>query len=208
MIDKIKELREKSKKRKFKQTFDLIVNIKGLDLKKPENRINSDFILPSGRGKIPKIVLFSDTLTAKAKGNVDLIIDKNEIAGLVKNKKKFKKIANDYEFFFGEAPLMPQIGKAFGTVLGPRGKVPKPVPPQADVKAFTEGAKKAVRIVLKENPVIHVPVGTEEMPDEDIKKNIEAVLNFVKDKLPKGRSNIKNVYLKLTMSKPVKLEMI
>ena len=207
MLDKVKEAREKAKKRKFSQTFDLIINVKGLDLKNPTNRFNLDFVLPSGRGKDPKTVLIADTLAAKGKEAVDLVVTKADIEPLSKDKKRFKKIANEYDFFFGEVSLMPLIGKTFGTVLGPRQKVPKPVPPNVDIKAFTAASKKAVKIILKENPVIHVAIGTEAMGDEDIAKNAEAVLNALRDKLPKGKNNIKNAYLKLTMGKPIKLEL-
>jgi len=207
MLEEVKKVRENSKKRKFSQTFDLVINLKSLDLKKPENRINSEFVLPAGRGKDPKIGIFADALTNKAKEEkLDVIITKDEIDGLIKNKKKLKTYANKVDFFLGEAPLMPTIGKNFGTVLGPRDKVPKPIPPAAELKPFVIAAKKTIKIRIKESPHIQIPVGLENMKDEDIVKNVESVLNFVRDKLPKGRTNIKNAFLKLTMGKPVKLD--
>ena len=118
-----------------------------------------------------------------------------------------KRIANDHDFFFGEAPLMPQIGKSLGTVLGPRGKVPKPIPPKGNIEPLLRASKRMVRIALKETPVIYVVVGSEKMPDDDIAENAKAVHSFVKDKLPKGKNNIKSMLIKLTMGKPVKLSL-
>ena len=62
--------------------------------------------------------------------------------------------------------------------------------------------------MLKETPVISVPVGIETMKDEDIATNIEAVFNAIKERLPKGQNNIKSVMLKLTMGRPVKIKVM
>jgi len=207
ILERIKEAKEKSKKRRFKQTWDFSINLKGIDLKKPENRFSVDFALPEGRGKDTKVVIFADSLASEARKIADLVITKEQIESFAKNKKKVKEIANKYDWFFGEAPLMPLIAKAFGTILGPRGKIPKPIPPKANLESLVQAARKMVRVSLKGSPVIHVPVGTEDMPEEKIAANIQAVYNFAKEKLPKGRTNIKSTQIKLTMGKPVKLKL-
>ena len=100
---------------------------------------------------------------------------------------------------------MPLIGKTLGQVLGPKGKMPKPLPPNANLKAFAEAAKKSVRIKLATTPVIHVPMGSDKMTDDQIANNINSLINFVKEKLPKGKNNIKSAYIKLTMGPAIKL---
>lgn len=204
--EKIKQAREGSKKRKFKQSWDFSVNLKGLDLKKPENRFNSEFLLPEGRGKDLKVAFIADSLAAEAKKHADLVITKSEIESLGKNKKKLKNILNDYDWFYAEASLMPLIGKSLGIVMGPRNKLPKPVPPKVSVEPFVKRARNMVRVVLKETPVIQVTVGAEDMEDGKIVKNTQAVYNFIKEKLPKGKNNIRSMHIKLTMGKPIKLE--
>lgn len=208
IIEKLKEAKENSKARKFTQTWDFSLNLKGLNLKKPENRFNFEFMLPEGRGKDQKVAFIVDTLESEAKKHADFVITKIQIESLKKNKKKLKKIANEYDWFFGEASLMPQIGKSFGVIFGPRGKVPKPIPPKVNIEPFVQRAKRSVRIFVKDSPVVHVSVGTDKMEDEKIAKNIDAVYSAVKEKLPKGRTNIKSMYLKLTMGKPVKLDIV
>jgi len=205
-LEKIKEAREKSKKRKFTQSWDISINLRGIDLRKPESRLNLEFVLPEGRGKENKVAVITDSLEAEAKKSADLVIKKSEIDSLVKNKKKLKQIANEYDFFLGEVSLMPVIGKSLGLVLGPRGKMPKPIPPKISVEHLVKRAKKTIKVVLKESPVIHTSIGTEDMPEEKVAKNAEALFDFVVDKLPKGRNNIKSVFIKLTMGKPIKLE--
>ena len=205
--DGIKKAREFAKKRKFIQTWDLAISMKGLNLKKPENRFSAEFVLPNGLGKPVKVGVIADTLAASAeKAGADLVVRKGELDALVKDKKKVKKIANEIDWFFGEISLMAQVGKTLGTVLGPRGKIPKPLPPNADVTAAIKRARSMVRVSLKENPVVHITVGSEDMDDKAVLKNLEEVYEFVKGKLAKGMNSIRSAHLKLTMGKPVRLQ--
>lgn len=196
----IKNLRENTKKRNFAQSFDLIVNLKEINLKKPENRFTEDLFLPYGRGREAKVVLFSDTIKD---ANCE-VLTSDDIKELEKNKRAAKKLARKTDFFLAEPKLMPVIGKALGRFLAPREKMPKIV--TEDVKELVEKYKKAVRIKVKESPVVQCTVGNEGMKDEEIAENIKAVLKFLESKLPKGKNNIKEVLLKLTMSAPVRVE--
>ncbi len=207
VLDGIKKARENSKKRNFEQTWTISVNLKDINLKKPENRFSYDFSLPKGRGKPVKIAMFTDSLTTLAKKaeGIGLVVSKNEIEKLAKDRKKMKKIANEYDWFYSEVSLMPLIGKSLGAVLGPRGKVPKPVPPNAKIEPFVAMANKTIRISLKESPVVHMVIGSEKMPDDDVAANADAVLESIKEKLPKGVNNIKSVHVKLTMGPAVKV---
>lgn len=204
-LERVKEAKEKTKPRRFTQSWDFSINLKGLDLKKPENRINAEFILPEGRGKNLKVAVIADSLATDARKIADLVITKEEIDELAKNKKRLKKIANEYDKFLGEASLMPAIGKSFGIILGQRGKMPKPIPPKVKIEPFVEAARRTVKISLKETPVIHLSVGSESMSEEKVASNMEAVFNLLKERLPKGKNNIKSAYIKLTMGPPVKI---
>jgi len=205
--EKLKEARKNSQSRRFAQTWDLILNLRDMDLKKPENRINLEFFLPEGIGRELKTAFVADSLYAEAKKHADLVITRADIQALGKDKKKLKKLAREYDWWFGEASLMQLIGKELGVVLGTRGKMPKPVPPKIDVEALVKRSKSSIRIRLSTTPVIQIAVGSETMPDEKVAKNIDSVYNFIKDHLPKGRSNIKSIVVKLTMGKPVKLDL-
>ena len=199
IVELIKKLRKNSKKRNFVQTFDLIINLKDFDIKKPENRIDDFVVLPSGRGKKAKIVVFSDT-----KSDIGCkVLATEDIETIARDKKAVKKFANETDFFLAEPKMMPIVGKFLGQVLGPRGKMPKPV--TGDVKELVKKLEDSVRIVVRKNPIIQTIVGIESMKDEDIAKNVKAVIDFVEKKLPKGKQNIKSIYLKLTMSKPVRI---
>ncbi|MEE8402146.1 MAG: 50S ribosomal protein L1 [Candidatus Hydrothermarchaeaceae archaeon] len=202
----VKEVREKSKKRKFAQSIDLTINLKELDMKKPENRIDEELALPHGPGKAMKVgVLAEGELALQSKDVADIIIKKDELQKLAKNKKNAKKVANDIDFFVAQVDLMPLIGKSLGPILGPRGKMPKPVPANAPVKPIIERLKKTVRIKTRDQPVIKVVAGIEDMDDKKLAENIDAIIKFVERKLERGKDNMKSVYLKTTMGASVKL---
>ena len=202
IVDSVGKVLEESKKldRKFKQKIDLVINLKNLDLNIPKNRIDEEIILPHGRGSEAKVALFaSGELALKAKKHVDLLIKPEEIEDFSTDKGKFKKVADAHHFFIAEAPLMPTIGKTLGTVLGPRGKMPKPVPPNADVSGLVKNLRSTVKVRSKSNKTFHTIAGEETMSKEDIAENISAIIKRLESKLERGRMNIGSVYIKTTM---------
>lgn len=199
------EVKANSKKRKFVQSLDLAINL-DLDMSKPENRLNEEFPLPNERGKPVKVgVIAEGELALQAKKVADRVITKGDLEELAKNKKAAKKIVEEYDFFIAQTDLMPLVGKYLGTVMGPRGKMPKPIPVNAPVQQVVERLKRTVRIRTKEKPVIHVTVGTEDMEDKKLVENIEAVLKFLEQKLERGLAGIESVYLKTTMGQSIKI---
>ena len=200
ILEQIKNLKENSKKRNFNQTYDLIINLKDLDLKKAENKIDEIIILPKKLNKEKKITIFTDSIKKSEDFN---IISSSKIESISKNKKEISELISKSDFFFAEPKLMPIVGKFLGKYLAPRGLMPKPlVGPLESYKKY----KNAVKIKVDKQPVIHTVVGSQDMRDEDVEKNIEFLINTLKVKLPKGKNNIKEVLLKFTMSKPIKLE--
>jgi len=207
IIEAIKKARE-SKKRNFKQTFDLAINLRNIDLKKPENRIKTNITLPHDFGKDVKIGVIADTLIPQTKDLDNIIlIKKDQIESLGKNKKEAKKIANTCRSFIAEAPLMPLVGKNLGPLLAPRNKMPIPVPPTASLKPIIERASKTIRIALKDSPAIHCPIGREDMDDQKVAENVDVIIKGVINVLPKGKEQIKNFNLKLTMGENIKFNM-
>ena len=122
-----------------------------------------------------------------------------ELQAIADDKKQAKKLANKTNYFIAEAPLMAVVGKKLGTVLGPRGKMPKPIPPGADPTAMVDNLRKTVSVRTKDRMTFHAPVGTVNMPAEEIAENIEVLLKRIELKLEKGRMNIESAYVKTTM---------
>lgn len=207
-IEAIQKALDESKKleRKFKQKVDIVINLKNVDMNDAKNRIEDEIMLPHGKGEQAKIALFaSGDLALKAKSLVDLVIKPEEIEDLAKDKKKFKKMADEYDFFIAEAPLMPTIGKTLGVVLGPRGKMPKPVPPQIDLTNIAKNLRNTIRVRSKTSRALHASVGNEDMPVEKIADNIEGIVKRVESKLEQGRMNIGSIFVKTTMGPAIRI---
>ncbi len=207
ILEAVKKAKDESKPRNFTQSVDVVINIKDLDVKKPENRIDEEVFLPKGRGKQVKIAFIADgELAVQAKNaGADLVITKSELEEMGKNRKDAKKIANQYNFFVAQADLMPLVGRFLGPVLGPRKKMPKPVPASAKPDPILERLKSTVKIRIKDQPVIQAMVGSQEMEDEMIAENIEAVLGILDRNLEKGRNQIKSMYVKTSMGPVVRV---
>ncbi|MBT3463559.1 50S ribosomal protein L1 [archaeon] len=210
IIDSLKGLKEGPKK-KFKQTIDLIINLKNLDLKKPDEQVDTFLLLPRPKGKKTRVcALVGPELLDQAKKSMDSFVAQSDFENFQKNKGKAKNLAESADFFVAQANIMPKIATTFGRVFGPRGKMPNPkagciVAPNANLEAVNEKLQSTVRLLAKKQLIIQTIVGNEESPDEDVKENVKAIYNSLMHSLPQGNNNIKSVYLKYTMGKPVKL---
>jgi large subunit ribosomal protein L1 len=204
LAEAIKKALDDKGKKKFKQSVELIVNMRGIDFAKSENRLNLDIVLPKGKGgKELKSAVFAEGNMADEarRAGADLVIQPNDIAGWTA-PAKVKDLANNY-FLLAQPNLMGVVAKSLGQSLGKRGKLPKPI--TGNIKELIERSKKSVRIVSKGKylPVAQALIGTEIMEAEELLDNAETVYDAVKNKVNEG--NIKSVYVKLTMGKPVKV---
>jgi len=211
VLETLKKARESAKKRNFSQSVDLIVNLQQLDLKKPEQKVDLFVNLPKGRGKKIKVCgLFGSELRKEGEANCDKMILQEEFQALSKNKREVKRLIKEYDFFLGQANIMPLIAKNFGRSLGTKGKMPNPkagmiLPPGTPLKPIMEKMQGMIRLTTKSELVIKCQIGTESMSDEDLVENITSTYEKLSNSLPQHEHNIKNSFLKLTMGKPALL---
>ena len=138
----IQQALEEAPERGFVESIEISFTIKDVDLKIPTNRIQEEVRLPSGRGKPVKIAMFAGgEMAAKAKAGGLEVIDPSTIEDLGGDRQKARKLAKRYDFFLSEIPHMGTVGRFLGGVLGPRGKMPRPVPPTLDPSALASGLK-------------------------------------------------------------------
>jgi len=208
ILDAVKEAKEKSQKRNFNQSIELVLSLKDIDMKSSEGKLQEIIELPYSSEKQNKIcVIASGELALKAKrANVDLLIERAELEGFAGKKRDLRKIADENDFFIAEAPLMPLVGKILGPVLGPRSKMPIPVPPTADIASLIKKHRKTVIVRMRNQPILQCRVGSENMKEEEIAENIQAVLRAIEGKLKRGIKNIKLAYIKTSMGKPVSIK--
>jgi large subunit ribosomal protein L1 len=208
ILEAIKQAKTKSGGKKFNQTVDMILDITEIDMKAPEGKIQEVVELPKPTGKPNKIcVVASGEFALKARNaQADFVIERADLEGLAGKKKDLRKLAESYDIFVSEAPLMPLVGRILGPVLGPRGKMPIPVPPNADINAILARNRKTVVVRMRAQPIIQVSFGTEKMSDEDLVENAQTILRVLDGKLKRGLKNVKYVFIKTSMGEPVKIK--
>lgn len=198
---------ESAPKRKFSESVDLAINLKNIDLSQPKNRINETILLPNGRGKSTKVAVFAKgDLAIKAQnGGADLLIYPDDISKIGSDKKQMRAISRGIDFFLAEAPLMPSIGKSFGPILGPKGKMPDPIPSTADPAPIIDRLKRTTKVRSKDKITFHALVGNMQMLPDEIAANVEAVISAIESKLEKGAQNISSIFVKTTMGPAVRV---
>jgi len=203
----IKEAIENAPERKFVESIDIQFTIKDVDLKNPTNRIKEEVRLPSGRGRDVRIAMFAagEAATRAREAGIH-VITPPEIEDLGGNKGRAKKIGNQFDFFLSEVPHMGLIGRYLGTVLGPRGKMPRPVPPTLDPAAIATGLKTTVVVKSGDKMTFHSTIGTVGQTQEELLANAMEVYNRVIGRLERGAGNIRSLFIKTTMGPSTRVE--
>jgi len=205
----IQQALDDSPERKFVESVEIAFTLKDVDLKNPANRIQEEIRLPSGRGKPIRITMFAGgEMATKAKAAGIDIIDPATIEDIAGNRQQARKIANKSDFFLSEIPHMGTVGRFLGVVLGPRGKMPRPVPPNLDPGMIAAGLKDTAVVRSRDRITFHTAVGSREQGLDDLTTNAMAVWNRVTGKLERGADNIRSCYIKTSMGPSVKVEVI
>ncbi|RTZ93637.1 MAG: 50S ribosomal protein L1 [Candidatus Poseidoniales archaeon] len=200
---------DESPERKFVESIEIAFTLKDVDLKNPANRIQEEVRLPSGRGKPIRITMFAGgEMATKAKAAGIDVIDPATIEDLGGNRQMARNIANKSDFFLSEIPHMGTIGRFLGVVLGPRGKMPRPVPPNLDPARIAAGLKDTAVIRSRDRITFHTAVGSREQGLDELTANAMAVWNRVTGKLERGAGNIRSCYVKTSMGPSVKVEVV
>ena len=210
VLDALDKLKMSSQKREFSQSIDLIIALKELDFKKTEQQVEMFLSLPHNNGKKIKVcALVGAELNDDAKKVFDLVIIQDDFQKY--DKKKARSLAGQYDFFIAQANIMTKVAATFGRYLGVRGKMPNPkagcvVPPRGvNLASLYEKLQTTMKVSAKKVPLIQMRAGTEAMPPEHVADNVMFVYDQLIHHLPAEKHNIKAIYLKYTMSKPIKL---
>lgn len=213
ILDAIKLAKEVSKKRNFKQGFDLVINLKNLNLKKPEENLllftQLNHPIPNKKTKIAAFVDYD--LEKQAKEACDLVILKDEFPKYELKKRELKKLGRAYDYFIAQADIMPKVATLAGRILGPIGKMPNPkiggvVPGNLpSIKPITDRLRTTIKLQTKNELTIKTAVGNEDMKDDDVADNVLALYNFILHSLPQEKNNIKSVLVKLSMGSAVEI---
>jgi large subunit ribosomal protein L1 len=205
IVKMVTEAKSTDKERKFKQSVEMYIILKDIDVKKGFV-MNETIQLPKKLSTPTTVcVMAGGDMGLKAKSaNADRVLSGEEINAVAANKRQARKFINNYDFFLADTQLMTTVGKVLGQLLGPRGKMPVPVPFNAPIESFLDRFRSSIRVKVKNSLSIACKIGDESMPDEDLAANAHAILAAVEKKLPSGDRNIRRVILKTSMGKPIK----
>ncbi len=205
--DAIQKALETSPKRKFKQAVELIIVLRDVDVKSPEGRIREIVFMPYPINKDVKICVVADgdmALKARDAGAYK-VITRDELTRIQGNRKEAKRIAQQCDWVLVRADLMPLVGRILGPALGPRGKIPIPVPMNADITVLLKKYKAATMIRTKDQPQVMCRIGTEDMSIDQLVENAIAVLSSLEGKLKNPLYNIGKLIVKTTMGPPIEV---
>ena len=207
LVEVIKKAKESDKTRKFQQSIEMILVFKDIDVKKGF-AISETVQLPKKMSKSASVcIIATGDLGIMAKNaKADRVMNEAELVQLGKNKRESRKVINKYDFFLADTKLMPTVGKVLGQLLGPRGKMPTPIPFNAPVEALLERFRTSVGVKVKGSLSLSCKIGEESMEDADLAANANTIAAAIEKKLPNGDKNIRKIMIKTTMGKAVKLE--
>src|SRR6478609_311634 len=202
----IKRARETTPKRNFTQSAELTLVLKDIDVKKGFS-LNETVVLPNPtKNGASLCVLGSGDLGLRAKrAGVDTVMEPDSIDRLGSNKRDARKIVRGHDFFLADASLMSSVGRSLGQFLGPKGKMPTPLPYGAPIENIASRLRSSIRVRSKNQLNLSVKIGDEKMDDMQLTANAVAIISAIEKKLPQGEKNIRNAIIKFTMGKPAKL---
>ncbi len=204
--DAVEKALKLGKKRNFKESIDLIVVLKDIDVRSPEGRIREIVVLPHKPKKEAKICVVAEgDMALKAKELGLTVYTRSDLQAMRGDKKATRKVAENCDWVLVRADLMGIAGGTLGPALGPRGKAPIPIPPNADISQIVERYSRAVWVRVRNQPQIMCRIGTQDMSVDEISENIKAVLNTLMNRL--GPQKIEKVLVKRTMGMPVEVSL-
>jgi len=202
----IEHARRDYKKRNFNQSIDVTIVLKDIDVKKGFS-FNEVVHLPNklSRQATICVVASGEMGTRARRAEADRIIEVEELDRLGTNKKEAKKLAKAYDFFVSDTSLMSTVGRSLGQFLGPKGKMPTPIPYGAPIESILNRLRSSVRVRVRNQLNVSTKIGDEKMDDKQLIQNASAILSIVEKKLPQGDKNIRNTFVKYTMGNAIGL---
>ena len=190
--------------RRFDESVDVVVRL-GVDPRKADQMLRGTVSLPSGTGKEVRVAVFAqgEAATTAREAGADFV-GSDDLAEQVSGGM------TDFDVAIATPDMMPVVGK-LGRILGPRGLMPNPKTGTVTndvVRTIEEfkGGKVEYRTDRFAN--VHVPIGRASFAEEDLLKNLRAVvaeLQRAKPPAAKGKY-VKKMVLSSSMGPGVRID--
>ena len=208
VLECIKDMREKTKERKFTQTIELQIALKDYDPQK-DKRFTGSVRLPNGPRPNMKICIIADQKHQDEAAAAQIpgldVTSMDNLKKFNKDKKQIKKWAKGYSLLLVTDALVKKVPVVLGPVLSRIGMFPQPVSHAEPIEKKVNDARASIKWQLKKVTNLNVAIGNEQMTEEQLRQNITMGLNFLASLLKKQWHNLKAINIKTTMGKAVKV---
>ncbi len=189
---------------KFDETVDLAFRL-GVDPRHADQMIRGAIALPAGTGKTARVAVITsgEAITDAEKAGADVVGGDDLIQKIQGGWLEFDRV-------IASPDMMGKIGR-IGRILGPRGLMPNPKLGTVTtdvVKAVKEQKAGKVEYRTEKTGIVHVPVGKKSFSNDDLKKNIVAMISQIIKAKPSGAKGtyLKSLSISTTMGPGIKVD--
>ncbi|KAG0206518.1 hypothetical protein BGX28_002048 [Mortierella sp. GBA30] len=199
------KLQSEEKKRNFVETVELQIGLKNYDPQR-DKRFSGSVRLPNIPRPKMSVCILGDALHCDQAKEISMEYQSvDDLKKLNKNKKQIKKLAKKYDAFLASEALIKQIPRLLGPGLHKAGKFPTPVTHADNIGEKADEIRATIKFQLKKVLCLGVAVGHVEMTEDELLANIMMSVNFLVSLLKKHWQNVKTLFIKSSMNKPVRL---
>merc|ERR1712154_247482 len=204
-IENILTYAKETKKRKFKESVELQINLKNYDPQKDKRFAGTVKLRHVPRPKMRVCILGDQVHCDQAKANDIPNMDIDALKKLNKDKKLVKKLAKKYDAFLASESLIRQIPRVLGPGLNKAGKFPAPIVHGDSLAARIEDTKSTIKFQMRKVLCLAVCIGHVDMTTDELYQNITLAINFLVSLLKKNWQNVRALYIKTTMGPSEKI---
>ncbi len=188
----------------FDESVDISVNL-GVDTRKADQIVRGTMVLPNGKGKVQKVLVFAqgEKATEAKEAGADYVGGEEYI-------EKIQKGWFEFDVCIATPDMMKHVGK-IAKILGPRKLMPNPKSGTVTFelkKTIGDSKKGRLEFRTDRNGVIHSTFGRVSFGIKELLENYIALVEAIirsKPSTAKGRY-IKSIYISSTMGPSIKLD--
>lgn len=197
-------LAKKAAPAKFDESIDLDIKL-GVNPKDSSQMVRGTVVLPHGRGKEVKILVFTQGKKAEEAKEAGA-----DFVGTTELIKKINKGWCDFDVAITTPDMMKEIAR-LGRILGPRGLMPnlKAGTITPDIKKAVKEAKAGkIEYKMDSYGILHLSIGKKSFKEEELLENALSLLRaIVKSRPPSTKGQyLKKITLSSTMGSSIKVD--
>lgn len=188
----------------FDESIDIDIGL-GVDPKDSSQMVRGTVVLPHGRGKKIRVLVF-----AKGEKEKEAKEEGADFIGTTELIEKINKGWCDFDVAIATPDMMKEIAQ-LGRILGPKGLMPNPKLGTVTLKigqAVREAKRGRIEYKMDSFGILHLSIGKKSFKEEDLLENLLTLLKGVVKSRPataKGQY-LKKVTLSSTMGPSIRID--